>query len=70
MNSFWQWMGGRTTAFALVYMICGIVLAFLGKLTPVYITLGTPVLAMLGKSIHDDYHQRKMAEAGKVEQKP
>jgi hypothetical protein len=64
MNKVYAWLGGRTTAFALGYMVCGIILAFKHELTPVYVTLGTPVLAMLGKSVSDNYHARKNVAGG------
>lgn len=65
MNWVLKALGGRTTAFATAYLVCGIVLAFQGKLTSLYLGLATPVLAMLGKSIHDGYHERAMTAMGK-----
>lgn len=66
MNGVYSWLGGRTTAFTLAYFVCGTVLAFMGKLTPVYaVSLGATLVTLLGKSVSDNYHdrQQKMLDA-------
>jgi len=55
--------GGRSTFFALVFLICGITLAFRGKLTMEYVGLAAAVQTLLvTRAVFDDYHARKSAE--------
>lgn len=51
---------GRTTAFFIAFFISGNVLAFLGKLTPVYVGfMGTLGGLVLGHSIKEDIMEAK-----------
>jgi hypothetical protein len=52
---------GKSTFFAFVFMCAGIGLAFIGKLTPTYVSLaGAVQLLITSRSIMDDFHTRAM----------
>lgn len=54
-----NWFGGKSVFFASVFTVVGIILAFLGKLTPNYIALAGAMQTLIaGRSIADDYHER------------
>ena len=54
---------GRSTTFATVFTVCGIILAFLGKLTANYAMLVTAIqgLVVVG-SVKEDWHQQEMSK--------
>mgnify|MGYP001572199385 FL=1 len=53
------WFGGTTRFYAFVFTACGIVLAFLGKLSAQYIALVTAIQALIvAHSVGQDYHER------------
>ena len=51
---------GRATTFAIAFTVCGIVLAFYGKLTADYVGLVTAIQALVvGHSLKEDYFSCK-----------
>jgi hypothetical protein len=55
----YNFFGGRSTFFALVFMTAGIILAFKGSLTPSYIALAGAIQTLLvTRAVAEDYHQR------------
>ena len=54
---------GRSTTFATVFTVCGIILAFLGKLTANYAMMVTAIqgLVVVG-SVKEDWHQQEMSK--------
>lgn len=66
MNWIFNKFAGRSTFFAFVFMTCGIILAFIGKLNASYLGLAGSIQTLLvGRAIMDDQHDR---ETKKIEQ--
>ena len=62
-----QMTHGRTTAFFIAFFIAGHIMAWFGKLTPVYVAyMGTLGGLVLGHSIKEDFAARAAAAAGIV----
>jgi hypothetical protein len=56
IGSLFGFLQGRATAFAICFTVCGIVLAFHGKLTSDYVALvGAIQTLVIGHSIKEDY---------------
>lgn len=54
-----DWFGGTTRFYAAVFTTCGIVLAFLGKLTAQYVALVAGIQTLIvTHSIGQDYNER------------
>lgn len=61
MKYFYQFAGGKSVFFALVFLVCGIILAFTGKLNASYVGLAGGVQGLISiRSIMDDFHSREM----------
>lgn len=62
--AFFNFFQGRATAFAIAFTICGIVLAFRGKLDANYALFVTAIQGLVfAHSCKEDWHQQKMAQA-------
>jgi hypothetical protein len=58
--SLFQFFQGRATTFAIIFTICGLILAFRGKLTADYALLVTAIQGMVfAHSIKEDYFNRR-----------
>jgi hypothetical protein len=58
---------GRTTAFFIAFFLAGTVLAFLGKLTAVYVAfMGTLGGLVLGHSVKEDFMAARFGPPGGV----
>jgi hypothetical protein len=54
---------GRSTAFALIFTVCGIILTFQGKLTANYALFVTAIQGLVfAHSCKEDWQQQKMSE--------
>ena len=61
MTRLYGWFGGRCSFFALLFALSGIVLAFGGKLTVVFVSLVGAIQALvLAHSAGQDYHTRAL----------
>jgi hypothetical protein len=61
--AFFNFFQGRSTAFAIVFTVCGLILAFRGKLTMVYPALVTAIQGLVfAHSCKEDWHMQKMAQ--------
>ena len=59
--AFFGFFQGRSTAFAIVFTVVGIVLAFRGKLTADYALFVTSVQGLIvAISVKEDWHEQKM----------
>jgi hypothetical protein len=57
----YDWLGGKSIAFALWIFIVGSVLAFLGKLHTEYVALAGALQALIAaRSVASDYHERAL----------
>ena len=64
--SFFSFMQGRSTTFAIVFTICGIVLAFQGKLTGEYVGLvGAIQTLIVAHSVKEDLRDMRSARKDK-----
>lgn len=58
MTKVYNWFGGRCTFFALLFITCGICLAFKAKLTADYVALASATqLLLVAHSAKEDYFQ-------------
>jgi len=58
--SFFTMFQGRATTFAIVFTVCGLILAFQGKLTPEYVALVGAIQALIiGHSLKEDWFARR-----------
>lgn len=63
MNLIYRFLGGRSTFFALVFTTSGVVLAFQGKLTGVFVALVGAIQALVfAHSAKEDHYCQKMRE--------
>ena len=59
MRRIYDFCGGKSTFFALVFTGFGVGLSFRGELTSAYVALVGAVQALIvGRAIADDYHER------------
>ena len=66
-NHVFNWLGGRSSAFALGFFVVGVVLAFLDKLTANYIAFAGALQTLVSaRSVADDYHTRNSNGNGHV----
>ena len=64
--AFFNFFQGRATFFAIVFTVCGIVLAFRGKLDANYSLFVTAVQGLIfAHSCKEDWHEQKMEELKK-----
>jgi len=69
MNWIFNNFGGKSSFFAFVFMVSGIVLAFLGHLTTTYLGLAASIQTLLvTRAVMDDVHERAAQNNG-VEKK-
>lgn len=65
MKYIYNFFCGKSAFFALAFFVIGVVLAFLGKLTPTYVTMASALqLLIAGRSVMDDLHQRGLQKLG------
>ena len=59
--SFFNFFQGRATAFAILFTVCGLVLAFTGKLTVEYSAFVTSIQGLVfAHSCKEDWHEQRM----------
>lgn len=59
MNKIYNWLGGRSSAYALGFFVVGVVLAFIDKLSANYIAFAGALQSLVAaRSVADDYHTR------------
>lgn len=64
--SFFSFFQGRATTFAIVFTICGLILAFQGKLTGEYVALvGAIQTLIIGHSLKEDWFARRSQQNDK-----
>src|SRR5208337_1579815 len=67
--SFFNFFQGRATFFAIVFTVCGIILAFRGKLDANYSLFVTAVQGLIfAHSCKEDWHEQRMAVLAQREQ--
>jgi hypothetical protein len=65
MTWFFNLFGGRCTAFAVTFTVCGIILAFHGKLDMTYIAFVGAIQSLLvAHSWKEDFYERVRSMAG------
>ena len=69
VDSLFNWFQGRSTAFAIVFTIVGIRLAFTGRLTADYSLFVTAIQGLVfAHSCKEDWHEQKMTELKLVDE--